>query len=45
MFRRIPNFVLWILLAVGVATLPLACSSDDTKDDAGAKLDTMTSSS
>jgi hypothetical protein len=45
MFRRIPNFVLWIFLAVGVATLPLACSSDDEKNDAGGKLDTSTTSS
>jgi hypothetical protein len=44
MFRRIPNFVLWILLAVGVATLPLACSDDETKNDGGAKTDTLTSS-
>jgi hypothetical protein len=27
MFKRIPGFVLWILLACAVATVPLACSS------------------
>jgi hypothetical protein len=34
MFKRIPGFVLWILLAAAVATLPLACNSDtpDAKD-------------
>jgi hypothetical protein len=36
MFKRIPGFVLWILLAVSVAALPLACNSDnpDGKMDA-----------
>jgi hypothetical protein len=28
MFKRIPGFVLWILLACAVATVPLACNSD-----------------
>jgi hypothetical protein len=34
MFKRIPGFVLWILLACAVATVPLACNSDapDAKD-------------
>jgi hypothetical protein len=34
MFKRIPGFVLWILLAAAVATAPLACNSDkpDAKD-------------
>jgi hypothetical protein len=30
MFKRIPNFVLWILLGCAVATVPLACSSSGT---------------
>jgi hypothetical protein len=36
MFKRVPGFVLWILLACAVATVPLACSSDATSPrDAG----------
>jgi hypothetical protein len=38
MFKRIPGFVLWILLAVSVATLPLACNSDaPDHQDSGAE--------
>ena len=29
MFRRIPNFVLWILLAFTVAAVPVACIPED----------------
>jgi hypothetical protein len=34
MFKRIPGFVLWILLAAAVAISPLACNSDkpDARD-------------
>jgi len=28
MFKRIPAFVLWAFLALGVGLLPLACGSD-----------------
>ncbi len=36
MFRRIPNFVLWILLAFTVAAVPVACIPEDEVDsDAG----------
>jgi hypothetical protein len=44
MFRRIPNFVLWILLAITTATLPLACSSDDDDKKDSGRSDTLTSS-
>jgi hypothetical protein len=36
MFKRIPGFVLWAFLAVGVALLPLACgSSTSSGTDSG----------
>jgi hypothetical protein len=38
MFKRIPNFVLWILLAATVAAAPLACNSDSPdKKDSGSE--------
>ena len=29
MFKRIPAFALWIMLAIGVGLVPLACGSDN----------------
>lgn len=34
MFKRIPAFALWIMLALAVGLVPLACGSDSTSDDA-----------
>jgi hypothetical protein len=31
--RRIPSFMLWLLLGVAVALVPLACSSSSSNDD------------
>ena len=45
MFKRIPNFVLWMFLACTVASLPVACSEeeDNQRDAAVDRLpDTMT---
>jgi hypothetical protein len=36
MFKKIPGFVLWTLLALAVALVPLACSSDSNSTDAQA---------
>ena len=33
MFKRIPAFALWIMLAVGVGLIPLACGSDNNSTD------------
>jgi hypothetical protein len=33
MFKRIPAFALWALLAVAVALAPVACSSDNKTND------------
>jgi hypothetical protein len=33
MFKRIPGFVLWALLAVAVGLVPLACGSDSNGND------------
>jgi hypothetical protein len=38
MSRRIPNFVLWILLAFSVAAVPVACiPEDEDVSDAGSR--------
>jgi hypothetical protein len=34
MFKRIPAFALWALLAVAVGLIPLACGSSSGGDDA-----------
>jgi hypothetical protein len=34
MFKRIPAFALWVMLALGVGLVPLACGSSSTTTDA-----------
>ena len=33
MFKKIPAFALWAILALAVALAPLACSSDNNSGD------------
>jgi len=40
MFKRIPAFALWMMLALAVALVPLACSSDNGGTDASGAKDT-----
>jgi hypothetical protein len=35
MFKRIPAFALWVMLALGVGLIPLACGSDNSNTDSG----------
>jgi len=40
MFKRIPAFALWMMLALAVALVPIACSSSSTSNDASGQVDT-----
>jgi hypothetical protein len=37
--RRISSFMLWVLLGVAVALVPLACSSSSSTDDGSTPTD------
>jgi hypothetical protein len=39
MFKKIPDFVLWIVLAAAVALVPIACSSSTSNSDSGSPTD------
>jgi len=34
MFKKIPAFALWVMLALAVGLVPLACGSDNNNNDA-----------
>jgi len=38
MFKKIPGFALWAILALAVALVPLACSSDNSSNDGSSSM-------